>query len=295
MPLWAALAIGAGAAIVGLLPWLVTGMRLPLQNLWASSTMPDEMPLALLPFSQYAIILIVALLVTGGAVAGIAARALRGRLPRFGVTAILSGVVAVQLVAIAQSAVTVRAGLADRTESTLYLAALIGVAALSALFSVLVLLLIATSPRAGAVIGLSLAALAVGPWVSGLLSPIGSLPGDAALTLLGAVHWIPPVLVGAAIAWGGVNSVGRIAAAVVGLALVWLVPAFVTAVSSAAGSRVLARVPQEMLEYAVQVFGMATTIPSLALPPILVTVVVATIGLTAGAFVRRSRRLPAGA
>ena len=40
LPWWAALLIGVGAALVGLLPWIITGMRLPLQNLWASSTLP---------------------------------------------------------------------------------------------------------------------------------------------------------------------------------------------------------------------------------------------------------------
>lgn len=47
------LALGAAAAIVGLIPWIITGMRLPLQNLWATDTRPADMPLALLPFSQY--------------------------------------------------------------------------------------------------------------------------------------------------------------------------------------------------------------------------------------------------
>ena len=53
-------------------------------------------PLALLPFSQYYLTTIVALLVVGGAAAGIAARALAGRRPRFGTSALVLGVLAVQ-------------------------------------------------------------------------------------------------------------------------------------------------------------------------------------------------------
>lgn len=55
---WWRLAIGAVSAVLGLLPWLITGMRLPLQNLWAADTAPDAMPIVLLPFSQYALSLI---------------------------------------------------------------------------------------------------------------------------------------------------------------------------------------------------------------------------------------------
>ena len=46
---WAWFGIGAAAATLGLLPWLITGARLPLQNLWGTSTVPEEMPIGLLP------------------------------------------------------------------------------------------------------------------------------------------------------------------------------------------------------------------------------------------------------
>ncbi|MDJ0378729.1 hypothetical protein [Cryobacterium sp. PH31-L1] len=63
------LVVGMLAAIVGLLPWLVTGMHLPIQNLWAADSVPEDMPIALLPFSQYTITLVVAVVVTGSALA----------------------------------------------------------------------------------------------------------------------------------------------------------------------------------------------------------------------------------
>lgn len=45
--------IGAASAAAGLLPWLVAGMRLPLQNLWAAGTLPADMPRTRLPASTF--------------------------------------------------------------------------------------------------------------------------------------------------------------------------------------------------------------------------------------------------
>jgi hypothetical protein len=288
LPRWTYLLLGVASAVAGLLPWVVSGMRLPLQNLWATETLPGDMPIVLLPFNQYALLLIAALLVTGAAIAGIVTRATRRRRPRFGVTAMLVGVLAVQVVAVAQTTAVVRAGLQDRPESDLYLAALIAVATVSVLVGVLVMLLVATAPKAGAMIGLSIAAVAFGPWCSRLLVPSGSVAAAEIAPLLDVIRWIPAVLVGVAIAWAGVGTVGRVVAAGASLGILWIGPAFITAVANAAGSRVLARDPALMAEYAVEVFGMALTIPSIALPPLIVAVVVAAIGIVGRVILRRS-------
>lgn len=66
--------VGFGAAFICLLPWLVTGMRLPMQDLWAVDILPENMPRALLPFSQYQLPLILAMIIFG---AGLACRAVR--------------------------------------------------------------------------------------------------------------------------------------------------------------------------------------------------------------------------
>ena len=159
LPWWAYLLLGMASAIAALLPWVVSGMRLPLQNLWATETLPDDMPIVLLPFNQYALLLIVALIITGSAIAGIVARATRRRRPRFGVAATLAGVLIVQVLAVVQTTFVVRTGLQERPESDLYLAALVAVATMSVLVGVLVMLLVAAAPKAGAMIGLSIAAL----------------------------------------------------------------------------------------------------------------------------------------
>ncbi|MFC9917808.1 hypothetical protein [Agromyces binzhouensis] len=286
---WLCLLIGAAAGAVGLLPWLLDGMRLPLQNLWATDAQPDEYPLALLPFSQYFLTRIAALLIVGAAIAGIAARATRSRQRRSGVAWMLVGLLAVQVTAVVQSTMVVRGGLEDRFESDLYLAALVAVAVLANLIGVAVMILVGAAPRAGAVIGLAVAAVLSSSWLGGLVLPDPAVGGPAPEPVLFVLRWLPAVLVGAAIAWGGIGTVGRVIAAVVALAVLWIGPALITAVSNAAGSRVLARRPDEMIEYAVGVFRSASTLPELVVPPLVVAVVVAVGGLVGRLVVRRRR------
>lgn len=78
-------------------------------------------------------------------------------------------------------------------------------------------------------------------------------------------------------------------AAVVAVAAVVIGPAFATAVSSAAGTRILARYPSEMVEYGVQVFQLALGTPALTLRPIVTAIVVASAGLVLKAVLRRHR------
>jgi len=291
---WIPALVGVAAAIAGLLPWLITGMRLPLQNLWATETLPDRMPIVLLPFSQYALMLIAALMVTGAAGAALAVRATRMRQPRGGVIATFTGLLAAQLIAAAQTAIVVRGGLADRAASDLYFAAVLAVVVLAILVGTAVFWLIAAAPRAGALVGLAIAAIAFGPWLSGLLVPMGTIPADWLGQLAGYTRWAAPVLIGVSIAWCGVGTIGRVIAAVASLLLLWAAPALITGVTSAAGSRVLAEVPLEMLDYAARVTGMALLLPELALPPIVAAVVVAVAGLAARAIFRRRVTVAAG-
>lgn len=286
---WIPPLLGVAAAIAGLLPWLVTGMRLPLQNLWATETLPGDMPLALLPFSQYRLTLIAALIVTGAAAAALAVRATRARQPRRGVLAIFIGLLATQVTATAQTATVVRSGLADRAASELYFAAVLAVIVLATLIGAMVFWLVATAPRAGALVGLGIAAIAVGPWLRNLLAPSGAFPADWVDVLADGTRWVPAILVGIAIAWCGLGTIGRIVAAAASLLLLWIAPALITGVSNATGSRVLAERPAEMIDYAVRVTRTALFLPELALPPLVVAVAVAGAGLVVRAVLRRRR------
>lgn len=54
-----------------------------------------------------------------------------------------------------------------------------------------------------------------------------------------------------------------------------------SAISSSAGSRVLAHQPTELARYAVEVLTRASTTPALVLPPVALAVAVAGVGLLA--------------
>jgi len=276
-------AMGLVAAVVGLLPWLATGMRLPLQSLWATPALPEDMPLALLPFSQNAVVELAALLVVGGAAAGALAR---WRAPS-GLGSVAVGLLAVQLVAVAQTALTVRAGLEPRSESTLYLVALVALSVLAVAVGVGAMALVARAPRAGVLVGVTVAALLLAHWLDTLLaSPLHDAPAPATELWLEVRHLVGAVLVGATIAWIGLRTAGRVVAALGALLALWLVPALLIGVTNAVGSRILARYPAEMLEYGVGVFRQAATMPALVVPPLLVAVGVAAAGLLVGALRR---------
>ncbi len=272
---------GVASAIVGLMPWMITGMRLPLQNLWAIDTLPSQMPISLLPFSQYYLSLIVALIVIGSAIAGIVGRAVTARNPRTALVALLGGVLLVQVTALAQSAITVVNGMSERGAAILYVVAVVVGINAAIVLGVGILILIVHAARPGALIGLSIAAVAFGSWLSGLVFLVGSVVSSSqfADVMSTVIRFAPAVLIGAAIAWCGVSSAGRVVAAVSALVVLWIGPVLVTAVSAAAGSRVLARYPAEMLDYAVGVFRAAATMPELWGPPLAVAVGVAVVGL----------------
>jgi hypothetical protein len=276
-------AIGMLAAVVGLLPWLFTGMRLPLQNLWATPAAPEAMPLALLPLSQYTVTLIPGLLVTGAAIAGLVMRITRTRQPRLGAMLIALGVLFVDTIAGVQASVVVANGLEQSAPADFYLLALIVVVLVSLAMAVAVLLLIGRAPVPGATIGMVVAALAVGIWLSALITPFGSPPtaDEATFWFRQVAHqvagWVPPILAGIALGWCGVRTVGRVLAVVAGLALLWIGPVATTAVSAATGTRILLQYPAEMLDYGLGVFRMALVMPELVLQPILIAIVVAVV------------------
>lgn len=279
VPGWSFLPIGAAAALLGLLPWLVTGARLPLQNLWAGA--PADAPIVLLPFSQYAISLIGALVIVGALAAGIAGRALGAASAKGAAPLLVAGVVSVQLIAIAQTAATVHAGLRIGDEATIYVAGLTTGAVFVVLVGVGVMLLLVRAPRAGALIGLVVGAIAMSTWISAFIAPLGSAPVDApsVVALVLVTPWITPVLAGNAIAWAGVDTPGRIVAALASVILVWVAPAVLTGISSALGTRIYANSPGDMLDYGMNVFGLALLIPELALRPIIGVLITAAIGL----------------
>ena len=287
---------GMASAIAGLVPWLITGMRLPVQNLWAGTVFPGRMPVAFLPFSQYALTLIVALIVVGSAIAGVVARSSRAQHPQFAVVSLVASVAVVQVAALVQTTLTVLHGLRDTLASTLYLAALVIGTAVSITVGLVLLVLIARAPAAGVVVALSIAGIALESWLNALVLPFGVASTEPNFGLLAAIRWVPALVVGLAVVWAGIRSIGRVIAAIIGLLVLWIAPAAVTAVSSAAGSRVLVAHPTEMLDDGSQVFVSALGVAGGSLSLLVPAVAVMVLGLGAREAMGRWRveRVPVG-
>lgn len=255
--------------MIGLLPWLATGMRLPLQNLWATQASPDEMPLTLLPYSQYTVVLIASVLIVGAGLAGLTARILGPRINRRAAAFVAIGVLIVHLAAITQTTIAVSLGLQDGRWAAFYLTALVLVATFSMLAGVGILFLIARAPAAGAAIGLSIVAVLLGAWLGSLTTGVS--------VLFAASLWAPAVLIGLIIAFTGFRSIGRGAAVFVSLLILQVGPALITAISSAAGTRALARNPGELIEHGARVF-LTMLDPQHSLGPLIVAFVMGVAG-----------------
>ncbi|MFP5312960.1 MAG: hypothetical protein ACLGH7_11245 [Actinomycetes bacterium] len=228
--------VGVLGGLLGLAPWLATGAQLPLQNLWGQETLPDDMPLALLPLSQYRSTTIVVLLTVGASVTGIALRAWgparRGRAAAYA----LGGVLLVHATAAVQAFAVLSNGLAPGPRSTIYLAGLLGgtIAAIAA--GIVALLLFAARSRGAVALGAGLMAVPLASWLAAAAAfaagPEG-LPSFLAIVW----RWLPPVLVGAALAWCGFKPASRLWVWAADLAFLWLVPALFTSVNYVLGTR----------------------------------------------------------
>lgn len=261
--------IGLCAALFGLLPWLVTGMRLPLQNLWADpSVAPSDMPVVLLPFSQYHVTLVAALVLTGSATAGLVVRLLGARLSPLGRWSALAGVVLVQLVALAQTTLATEKGLdpagaargpgsLTSDPATLYLTALVAGTFAVVVVGAAVFWALATASAPVAVVALAVASLAFASWCNGLVAPVGRVPDASTATAFRLTRWLPAVVTGLGVAATRLRSPARAVGAAVAALVVWVGTAAVTAVASAVGSRVLLARPRELADYAGAVFQAA--------------------------------------
>jgi hypothetical protein len=247
--------IGAGCAVFGLLPWIVTGMRLPIQNVWDGPPPAEGMPIALLPFSQYAVTLIIAVLVTGALAAGVVSRALRDR-SGFRLWPVVLGAVAVQVLALVQTTLTVEDGIMQRREAVFYVVGLAAGTAFTIGVGLVVMILVARAPVGVATVAIAVIAYPASRWITGLVVPFGSeaLATPFQFAVSPYFPWVPAVVFGVLLAWCGLRPLVRIVSWVIALALLWVMPALFSAMGSALGTRVLATRPAEMLDYGIEVF-----------------------------------------
>ncbi|NNM46848.1 hypothetical protein [Knoellia koreensis] len=230
------LLVGIAAGVVGLLPWLTTDRRLPLQNLWSEQRLPGEMPVSLLPLSQYYVVPVLAMMLVGAVLAGLVVRALPRSGPALGGAFV--GWLVVALAASGQSAWTVAEGIERSSRGEIYLYAVLGALAASLVVCFVALPVSARGSRPAAVPWLALAAVLTGSWLGVFATGFGHRFDESSRLAATSSHWVAAALVGVTLAWcaarGGWGSLA--AAWFVGLALLWVVPAAVTAVGYAGGS-----------------------------------------------------------
>lgn len=254
-----AVLIGVSGAVLGLLPWLVTGLQLPVQNIWARPAAPDEMPFALLPLSQYYVVQVAAMVVVGSALAGIATRLPAVRALSLKPWVVATGAAAVQTVALVQSAQVLRAGIELSQRGELYVDGIVVGVGASIIAGVLVLLGIVRGHTAALTVSLTFAALALAQWILTLVAPFGeawahSTPYAVARTASALSLWLPSLAVGVLIGWCGASTVRRFMASFTSLVALWVVPAMVSTVMHTLGSRVLLQDPAHIVDAAARTF-----------------------------------------
>lgn len=279
--------IGLAAGLLGLVPWLITGGRLPLQNLWGTQVMPAQMPLALLPLSQYEATTLVALLTTGGAAAGLALRCWSPKRRGLTVLCAAAGLLLVQVTATIQAFSVVGSGLAPGARSALYLAGLLAGVGAAIVASLVALLLIAAKSMALAALGVGVMAVPFVVWAAtGVTDVIGVYNVPSVVAMLW--RWLPAVLVGAALVWCGFRPMNRVLVWLANLALLWVIPALFTGIRSALGSRVLGGDLPAMAEQGAGVFAAALA-PGTAGPAVLLALAIALAGTFFRVIATRSR------
>jgi hypothetical protein len=280
--------LGILAGLLGLAPWLITGARLPLQNLWGTEVLPDRMPVSLLPLSQYELTTLVALLTPGGAAAGLAVRIWNPVRRRPAAWGAASGALAVQFTAAVQSFTVLDGGLADGTMAAIYFAGLLAGVIACIAASLAAFLLLASRRRALVALGAGLMAVPATSWaVEWVVGFVGHINVPAAVPTV--ARWIPALIVGCALAWCGLRPARLAVVWLADLALLWVVPALFTSVSYVLGTRVLAGDVQEMLLMSRQILAATLGPDGGALPTVLLALTVGLAGLGIRAMAARRR------
>lgn len=286
---WTGVLIGVLAGLLGLAPWLVTGARLPLQNLWGREVLPAEMPVSLLPLSQYELTTLVALMTVGGAAAGFALRFWRPGRARRGVWSVAAGVLAVQIMATVQAFAALRAGLAPGSASALYFTGVLAGVGAAVAASLVALFLLAARSRARAALGVGLMAVPVVSWAVEWVVNLSDA-GNVSPLVPAVARWLPAALVGAALAWSGLRSTGRVLVWVADLILLWVVPALCISVNYVFGTRIYLGDVDEMALLARQILAATLGPDGGAGPIVMLALAIALAGTGALEVLRRRRQ-----
>lgn len=282
----AALVLAGGAVIayvVGALPWLVTGLRLPISLAWPS-VLPDDVVRVPLPFGEYQLIPLVAVGIVGLAAAAGLARALRH--PAW--VGVVGGAVSL-LIALGLSYAAVVDLLAPRREAELLLAGLIGVGLLGIVLGALV----GIALRPGTWVGTLTVGVLV---VAGHTWLIDLLVGDVAYTafeeqVARTAPWTLAAMTVAALVFAGRRRWSDGLRWLVVVAVVWIGSAALT-VAGFAVSYARLGADRDLTEAYASTLSLAVSVDPRGLIPTGVAIAVA--ALVSGVLVMASRGGPIG-
>lgn len=279
-PLLAVL-LGVLSAALGLAPWIIMRAELPVQNLSLSGGIPEPAPWALLPFGQYEVLRLLALLYFGGLIAGMTTRYLVARgwmVSSLGVTA---GLLAVQLLAFFQSLTQVVYSIGlDRGLAQFYVVGMSLLILLSILLAFTGFRLLTRASRAAAAPALVFGAMLFVPW-AGLLLRFGKIPP----LIVGWVSFdtlITILLLSAALIFAA-SQPGRWQLSwAISLVGIWLFVIVVGSLQHVIGSRaILSQGPEQMFSAFVWAANLNGYYSRSGLLLVVATVVVASLGLLA--------------
>jgi len=281
------LGVGIAAGAVGLVPWLIGGGVLPLQNLWATGTLPDDMPFALLPLSQYSAITVFVLILLGGVFAGLTVRLLARR-REFSAWPAAIGLLIVHAFAVAQSFAVIADGLGGGRREALYFVGLLGGAIFSVLLAQVAFWLGSRRSTGAVALAIGLAAAPFAVWIRQIAVIVGG-PSGISIPMTELLRWMPALIVGLTLVWCGLRPARRIAEWLVVLIGLWVIPALFTTIQYGLGMRVLNGDLREMASASGQVFPLALGVEIL---PALVALALAVVGTAVNEIVRRRQPVP---
>jgi hypothetical protein len=265
--------------VVGALPWVARGLRLPVQNLWATDQQPDTMPLVALPFSQYSLSLLLAVTVVGGVAAALTSL-IRPDQSHARRAAVAGGALAA-VIAITQTTLVVHRGLDLSARAATYLTALVAVASVGSIVGLAVGWALAGRGRAARAVAAAVLAVVTTSWLNALIVTDSVSVGDTQRTLLTVAPWVAGAVAGIGLALCPPRTTRAVLGWVVALAILWVGPALVTAASYVAGSKVLLATssPSELLEAGLDVFRAAVLPANRAIGPFVLAVLLGLSGL----------------
>lgn len=269
--------------VVGALPFLLAGLRLPPQNLWDTEQLPETMPHVALPFSQYSITLLVAMGVVGGVSAALTGLAAPREQRRRAVRAALAGATLAAAVALAQTSIVVHGGLDGSKRAELYFTAIVAVTVLGVVLGLVVGQAVVSGRPGLRAAGLAVLSFLLISWLGAILrihDSIGSGPWQA---LYNAIPWLTAVVAGIGLALCPPRSGRAVLAWAGALVILWVAPALFTAVGYVAGSRAIlaGSPPSEWLDAGLDVLRAALLPGNKPLGPLALTVAVGLLWLLA--------------